>query len=166
MELPSLFCSALDLQRQILRSCLSFKPCTTSIGYSRLGASAAIPIIMLPMPLSCLFNAVAALPCHCLIANFRPSCSFHAASWEVWSGLTLVTQGLEASVFFSWRIRQIWRILGNSVGELGKIAWQFSPSSVAKWNSGVPGFRQTCSQKKLGRCCNSPNTLSNPFKPC
>jgi hypothetical protein len=39
---------------------------------------------------------------------------------------------LTASVFFSWRIRQIWRILGNSVGELGKIAWQFSPNSVAK----------------------------------
>jgi hypothetical protein len=37
-----------------------------------------------------------------------------------------------AQCFFSWRFRQIWRFLCNSVGDKGKIAWQFSPNSVAK----------------------------------
>ena len=73
---------------------------------------------------------------------------------HVWGG---VGERYCESVFLIWRFRQIWRVLGNSVGDKGEIAWHFSPNSVAKWNSGVRHFRQIRSQKQTCRYCVSPN---------
>ena len=69
----------------------------------------------------------------------------------------VVFTGVVIRVFFSWRIRQIWRIWGNSAGYRKKFRPVFRQILEPDGIQGYPNHRQVCSQKNNGRYCVSPN---------